>query len=153
MSIEQVKNYLLFTGGDTGGGTNLFQDYKDTTSQANYGIRTGAKTDNRVTLTATADAIGESFIEENANELQETTVTVLNKNIDITMLTPGKTVGFRNFGLFIDDLVLQIVRRDYSPDRVTLTLGRLPVRLNDEVQKTLRDLLNEQTVDNPTAPS
>lgn len=153
LSIEQLKNYLLFTGGDTGGGTNLFQDYKDTESQNYYGLRTVAKTDNRVTVSATADAIGESFIAENASELQQTTVQVLNRNIDITLLTPGKTVGFRNFGSFIDDLTLQIVRRDYTPDKVTLTLGQLPVRLNDELQETLRGLLNEQTVDNPTAPS
>ena len=153
LSIEQLKNYLLFTGGDTGGGENLYQDYKDTESQAYYGLRTAAKTDNRVTVSATADAIGTSFIAEKASELQDTQIQVLNKNIDITQLTPGKTVGFRNFGSFIDDLTLQIVRRDFTANAVTLTLGQLPVRLNDDVQQTIRGLLNEQTADNPATPS
>lgn len=153
MSIEQVRNYLLFTGGDTGGGVNLFRDYKDSESASNYGLRTVAQTDNRVTVTATADAIGEGFIEENSDEVHETTITVLNKNMDITLLTPGKTIGFKNFGNFIDDLVLQIVRRDYNPDSVTLTLGRLPITLSSEIQEIYRGLLNEQTLDNPSSPS
>lgn len=152
LSIEQLKNYLLFTGGEIGGGINLYRDYKDADSQNYYGLRTAAKTDNRVTVPATADAIGTSFIAENASEIQQTSVTVINKNIDITLLTPGKTIGFRNFGSFIDGLTLQIVRRDFNPNDVTLTLGQLPVRTNDEVQKIVKGLLNEQTVNNPNSP-
>lgn len=153
LTIEQVKNYLLFSGGDTGGGSNLYRDYQDTESAANYGLRTEARSDNRVTLTNTANAIGETFIEEFADEAQETTITVLNKYIDITLLTPGKTIGFKNFGNFIDNIVVQIVRREYNPDSVTLTLGQLPVTMSAEVQRINRDLLNEQTVANPSAPS
>lgn len=154
MSIEQVKNYLLFTGGETAG-VNLYRDYKDNESASNYGLRTGAKTDNRVTVTATADAIGSTFIEENSEEVQETTLTVLNEHIDITQLTPGKTIGFKNFGNFIDDLVLQIVRREpnYSDGIVNLTLGRLPIRMTDQIQRINRALLNEQTINNPSSPS
>lgn len=155
MTIEQVKNYLLLTGGDAGGGTNLYRDYKDSVSTSNYGVRTTPKSDNRVTVTETADAIGDTFIAENSEEIQETTLTVLNEDIDITLLTPGKTVGFRNYGNFIDSLVLQIVRREanYSKGFATLILGRMPIRMTDEVQKINREVLNEQTIDNPTAPS
>lgn len=155
MSIEQVKNYLLLSGGDTGGGTNLFRDYTDTVSANNYGIRTATKSDNRITLTDTADAIGDTFVEEFAEEKQETTVTVLNEYIDISLLVPGMTIGFRNFGNFIDDLVLQIVRREpnFSDGLVNLTLGRLPVRMSDEIERINRDLTNQQTIDNPSAPS
>lgn len=154
MTIEQVKNYLLLTGGETAG-VNLYRDYKNNESASNYGLRTGAKTDNRVTVTATADAIGATFIEENSQEIQETTLTVLNEHIDITQLTPGKTIGFRNFGNFIDDLVLQIVRREpnYSDGIVSLTLGRLPTRMTDEIQRINRAILNEQTINNPSSPS
>lgn len=154
MSIEQVKNYLLLSGGDTGG-TNLFRDYKDSLSSSNYGIRTVAKSDNRVTITATANAIGETFIEENSEEIQQTTLFLLNEHIDITLLTPGKTIGFRNYGNFIDDMVLQIVRREgnYNKGTALLTLGRIPIRMTDEVQRINRELLNEQTINNPSAPS
>ena len=155
MSIEQVKNYLLLTGGDTGGGTNLFRDYTDNESAHRYGIRTATKSDNRITLSATADAIGNSFIEENADEIQETTIVVKNEHVDITQFTPGKTIGFKNFGNFIDTLVLQIVRREpnFSDGIATLTLGRLPKRQTDELQRLQRGLLDEQTIKNPNAPS
>lgn len=152
MTTEQIENYLLFVGGEVSG-TNLFREYKDATSAANYGLRTKAMSDNRVTVNATADAIGTSFIAENASEAHETQITVLNKNMDITLLTPGKTIGFRNFGSIIDKLMLQIVRREYSPESVTLTLGQLPVNLTDEIQDIMRGLLNEQTVKNPSSPS
>lgn len=152
LSIEQVKNYLLFTGGPAPT-TNLYRDYQDTESTGFYGIRTVARTDNRVTLAATANAIGSTFIEENAGETQETQVTIPVTSMDTTLLVPGKTIGFRNFGNFIDDMVLQIVRRDFTTKAVTLTLGRLPVRMNDEIQRINRGLLNEQTANNPSAPS
>lgn len=152
LSIEQVKNYLLFTGGPAPT-VNLYRDYQDNESAARYGLRSVPKTDNRVTLTATANAIGQTFIEENSDETQETTLTVPVTAMDHTLLTPGKTIGFRNFGNFIDQLVLQIVRREFNSKSVTLTLGRLPVRMNDEIQRINRGLLNEQTANNPNAPS
>jgi hypothetical protein len=155
LTIEQVKNYLLLSGGNTGGGVNLYREYTDTESASAYGIRTSTKSDNRITLSATADAIGDSFTEENADEVQQTNLIVKDTDIDITMLVPGKTIGFKNFGNFIDDMVLQIVRREpnFSDGVVSLTLGRLPVRMNDEVQRLSREMLNEQTINNPSAPS
>lgn len=155
LTIEQVKNYLLLSGGDTGGGVNLFRDYADRESTSNYGIRTAANSDNRITLSATADALGNSFIAENANEVQETILIVKDEHVDITQFTPGKTVGFSNFGNFIDDMVLQIVRREpnFSDGIAILTLGRLPIRQTDEIQRINRDMLNQQTINNPSAPS
>lgn len=153
LSIEQIKNYLLLTGGDTGGGSNLYRDYRDTESDSFYGTRTGTKSDNRMTVTATADAIGESFIEENSDEAQNTTLIVPVTAMDHTLLTPGKTIGFKNYGNFIDTFVLPVVRRKFYTKYVVLTLGKMPVRMNDEIQRINRDLLNEQTVNNPTAPS
>lgn len=155
LTIEQVKNYLLLSGGDTGGGVNLYREYTDAPSASAYGIRTATKSDNRITLSATADAIGDSFTAENADERQETTLVVKDEFVDITQFEPGKTIGFKNFGNFIDEMVLQIVRREpnFSDGVAILTLGRLPVRQSDEVQRLSRELLNEQTINNPSAPS
>jgi hypothetical protein len=152
LSIEGVSNQLLFTGGNTGS-ENLYRNYIDNSSSSRYGLRTRAKTDNRVILSDTADAIGETFVAENAGEVQETKITILNSSMDITLLTPGKTFGFVNSGNMIDDLILQIVRREYAPDSVVLTLGRLPISLSSTVQSLNRGLLNEQTIDNPISPS
>lgn len=153
MSIEQVKNYLLLSGGETAPNVNLYRDYQDTASTTNYGIRTVTKSDNRITLAATADAIGDSFIQENSGETQETSVTVLGEMMDITKLTPGVTIGFRNFGSFVDDMILQVVRRDFTPEAVTLTLGRLPMTQSAEVQNIQRQLILQQTINNPAQPS
>lgn len=153
LSIERVKNQLLFSGGDTGGGTNLFKLYQDTESSSNFDPRLAQQSDNRVTLDPTADAIGESFIAENSGEVQETTVTLLNERVDITKFTPGKTIGFQNSGIpFIDELVLQIVRREFTKDKVTLTVGRLPITQTAEVQRLNREMQYEQTVNNPDQP-
>lgn len=152
LSIEQVKNYLLLTGGPAPT-TNLFREYQDSKSATYYGQRAGTKTDNRVTLVNTANAIGNTFIEENSDETQETSLIVPVTAMDTTLLVPGKTVGFRNYGSFVDQLILQIVRREFNTKFVTLTLGRLPIRMNDEVQRINRGLLNEQTANNPSAPS
>lgn len=153
LSIENVKNYLLFTGGETAPNVNLYRDYQDSESASLYGLRTVARSDNRVTAAATADAIGDTFIATEADETQETSVTIPITAMDISLLIPGKNIGFRNFGNFIDSMVLQIVRRDYTTKAVTLSLGRLPVRMNDQIQRINRGLLNEQTINNPTAPT
>lgn len=153
LSIENVKNYLLFTGGETAPNVNLYRDYQDSESASFYGLRTVARTDNRVTTSATADAIGNTFVEEESDETQETSITIPVTAMDTTLLVPGKNIGFRNFGSFIDSMVLQIVRREFNTKAVTLTLGRLPVRMNDQIQRINRGLLNEQTVNNPSSPS
>lgn len=152
MTIERVQNTLLFSGGDIGGGVNLFKQYQDPASSSNYDPRLAQKSDNRVTLDATADAIGTAFIEENAGEIHETSVMLLNERVDITKYLPGKTIGFRNTGMFADELVLQIVRREFTKDFVKLTVGRLPVTQTAEVQRIQRQLLDEQTIGNPDQP-
>lgn len=152
MSIENVKNQVLFSGGPTAG-VNLYKQYQDLASLARYGVRLDRKSDNRVTQSNTADAIGTSFINERKDEMYQTQIAVLSKSIDTTLLTPGKVIGFRGFGTLMDKIVMQIVRREYFPEFVVLTLGQLPQRLSLEIEDTIRGLVAEQTIANPTAPS
>jgi len=154
-SIENVKNNLYFSGGAVGGGDNLYKLYQNTESVANFGVRAASKSDGRVTLTPTADAIGDSFIAESSEETQETTITILNNTLDITLFTPGKTIGFKNFGKPFDDMILQIVRREpnFTDGSAVLAVGRLPLNLSAEIQRINRELQLEQTLNNPTAPS
>lgn len=153
-SIENVKNNLLFSGGEVGV-DNLYRQYQDSESIGNYGVRTASKSDSKVIYDSTANAIGSSFIAENSDESQETSLVVFNSTVDITLLTPGKTIGFRNFGKPIDDMVLEIARREpnFSAGYVTLTLGRLPITLSAEIQRLNRELQLQQTINNPVAPS
>jgi len=152
MSIENVKNDLLFSGAETAG-TNLYTEYQDQTSQGNYGKRLERKSDNRVSIQSTADAIGNSFIAESKDEYYETTVTVLDLTMDITLFKPGQTVGLRGFGSFVDKQFMQIVRIEYMPEQVNLTLGNMPKRFSSEFENAIRGLTAQQTVSNPSAPS
>jgi hypothetical protein len=151
-SIENIKNLELFSGGATAG-VNLYKQYQDQTSIDAYGVRLNRRSDNRVTVTATADAMGTSDIAQQKDEQYHTTLTVYDRTMDITTLTPGKIIGFAGYGTFIDSLLLQIVRREYHPLYVKLTLGMLPKRLGPEIESITRGLLAAQTVANPTAPS
>ena len=63
------------------------------------------------------------------------------------------SVGFNGFGTFVDNLVLQIVRVDYTPESATLTLGILPKRVHQAVEQVVRGVIGLNTVDNPTTPS
>lgn len=153
LSIENVANYLLFSGGDVGGGVNLYREYQDDASIGNYGVRLERKSDNRVTVSATADAWGSSYLDENSGEQYLTSVTIADRTMDITLIKPGMIVGFAGFGNFVDLISLRVVRITYSPDRVELSLGVLPKRVADELEKNRRGLLAEQTIANPSAPS
>lgn len=152
-TIENVKNVINFTGGDTGGGVNLYKQYQDATSVGLYGPKLERKTDNRVTVGGTADAIGGSALDEEKDENYQTTVTVLDRTMDTTLLKPGMMVGFNGFGTFVDNVLAQIVRVDYSPHEVQLTLGILPKRLHPEFDKVTRGLIAQQTLANPSTPS
>lgn len=153
-TTEGSINKLLFTGGEVTPGVNLYKQYLNTKSIQALGPLLDRKTDTRVTLTPTADAIGVSEIAELSGEQYQTTVTILHtKRLDITLLVPGKTVGFRGFGTFADLIIAQIVHREWVANGVVLTLGVLPKRLSIEFENTTRSLIASQTVDNPSAPS
>lgn len=153
-SNENSVNTFLFTGGESSPGVNLYKQYSDSVSIAAFGILLARKTDNRVTLSATADAIGNSEIAERKNEQYQTKVKLAHtKSLDITLLTPGKIIGFRGFGTFVDQLLMQVVRREWLAEEVTLTLGILPIRTPIEQETIKRQLIAEQTQNNPSAPS
>lgn len=152
-TIENVKNTLYFTGGSTGT-TNLYKRYLDQTSITSYGQRLERQTDNRVTLTATADTLGNTFISNNKDEEFRTQVTLVSgTGIDLTSVFPGAMVGFAGFGPLIDNLLLQVNQIIYKPEEVTLSLGNLPPRLTLMLEQAIRDINYLETVANPNNPS
>ena len=155
-TIEQIVNSVLFTGGVVTVGppaVNLYKQYSNASSIALYGIHLDRPTNNLVTSGVTADAIGKSEIATQSSEQYQTTVTVVDYSMDISSIKPGMSVGFNGFGTFVDNLVLQIVRVDYTPESATLTLGILPKRVHQAVEQVVRGVIGLNTVDNPTTPS
>lgn len=152
-SIEELVNTFYFTGGDTGGGSNLFQFYRDDTSVAQYGSGLDRRTDNRVTLTATADAYSNGVINKYKDEIHHTVIQIPSEVYDIASIKPGDTVGFSGFSSYVDNLILQVVRLDYQPTKVRLEVGDLPIRQSSAFEKVRRDLISFQVINNPTSPS
>jgi hypothetical protein len=149
-TIEQVKNSVSVSGGiPSGQTTNLYKVYADSSSIALYGQKLDRRTDNRVTVSATADAIGNSAIAQLKDEQYQTIVKVLDQQMDLSLLHVGQIVGFRGHGTFVDQLLEQIVRIDYTPEEATLTLGLLPKRLVPEFERITRGLIAQQTIANP----
>lgn len=151
-TIENLRNQVYFTGGLVAG-YNLYKTYQDATSMGLYKPKLDRKTDNRVTVSATADAIGGSALAEQKDESYQTVVSILDRTMDITLLKPGLILGFNGFGTFADNVLAQIVAVNYTPEVATLTLGILPKRLTPEFDKITRGLIAQQTIANPAIPS
>lgn len=152
-TVENVRNIVYFTGGDTGGGDNLFTNYTNQTSIDAGKRRLELLTDNRVTTTATADLISNNFLNENSSISYVTTLTVSANDYDISTINIGDTIKVVGYGNFIDSLILQIVRLVRKPDSVDISLGMILKRQSDQVAQVLKDLNDLQTVNNPTTPS
>lgn len=152
-SVEQLKNVVYFSGGDTGSGQNLFTSKTDSASLAANNIGLQRISDNRVTLQATADAIMQNFLDLNSDEVYNTTIEILETTYDITTFKLGQNVAFGGFGNFVDQLLLQIVGITRTPDSAQLKLGVLPKRATATIEAILAALNDLQTIDNPSAPS
>lgn len=150
--IEDITNVIYFTGGDTGGGENLFKKYVDTASiTAN---RRGLQriSDNRVTLESSADIISESELDRNSEPRYRSSITILDKVYDIESISLGDVVQFRNFGNYVDSLLLQVVSINYQPDKIGLQLDTLLPSVNKRVADIRRNLDSVNTLENPDTP-
>lgn len=159
LTIENIVNTLYFTGGIAGtgapsaGATNVYGIYQNAASLLAFGQRLDRQSDNRVTAQATANLIGNSAVTNQAPEQYQTQVDIAYPNYDTTLFQPGDICNFAGFGNYIDKLSLQIVRVEYKPSAVTLTLGLMQPRQQIQVQQILDGLVAQQTVYNPSTPA
>lgn len=151
-TVEQVKNIVYFSGGETAG-VNLFIKVSDEDSLEINRAGLIKISDNRVTLSDTATTLSQNFLDENSSEQYQTQVTILSTTYDLTLFNPGETVGFEGFGTFVDNLILQIVGITRTPDSTTLALGMLPHRSSAKVEDINRALRAQETINNPDVPS
>lgn len=152
-TIEQVRNIVYFSGGDDGSGHNIFRKYTNASSLAVRRRRMELLSDNRVTLTDTADLIANNFLRDKANTVYNSPITVVDGTYDIGIINVGDTVQLSGFGNFADSLLLQIARITRRPDSIDIVLGVILQRQSDVLLKAVNDLSLLQTVANPTSPS
>ncbi|MBB0998315.1 hypothetical protein G6024_14675 [Dietzia maris] len=156
-TMEGLKNRVYFVGGQTdpnNPATTKFKKYENPTSQSQWRVGLERITDRRYTLDASMLARGNKVLSAGAAPVYTTTVTITSGRYDIESIKIGQTVGFKNFGNYIDGVPpLQIVSKTYTPTAVTLELGALLDRQVDTLSKTEKALNNEQYQNLPNTPS
>lgn len=159
---ENIKNVAYFTGGDDGTGTSTNIFINETLPIAGNRVGLILLSDNRVSAAligseAAAQGVGRAIavanLQENQAETYQATVTIQDTTMDINTVKLGKTIGFAGFGTFIDQLVLEVVGVNKSPDQVTAQIGTLPKRASKTLADIQTALAYLQTVNNPTTSS
>ena len=146
--IGESYNDVAFVGG---GDPQLYKRY--TEAPAERTRRTLHRfSDSRVTLESSAQILSQGLIDQKNRVQYRSTITVLSGQYDIETITVGDMVGFRNFGNFKDDLMLQVVGLTYTPDYVTLQLDSLPRTVNKRVEDLRRNMIMNENQNVPTAP-
>lgn len=153
-TIENIVNTFYFLGGNTATDPDppayIFKKYVDATSVTNYRQKLERQTDQRFTNEDSVDIVGNSKIATNKDPRWTGQITVLSKVYDIETIELGQNIAFSNFGNFIDDLVLQVVGINYTPDAMTITVDSLLPQPSKRLEDIKRNLLQTQTQDVPS---
>lgn len=176
---DNLVNTVYFTGGDTGGGDNLFTKYIDEASIISHGKRATSVSDGRVTVSATASGIGEAILDQYAesNILIEASIADNNKGTetigyDLESLKLGQNLmitGYSESALWdsaiigvdewdsylqaLSNQVLQIVRIDYTLNKVTFKLNIPSLTIFKTITDNKRNVDVLNTTNNPANPS
>lgn len=179
--IEDIVNTVYFTGGDTGGGVNLFKKYTIAESVAKYGTKAMKYSDQRVTLTATADTIANSILETKSQPELRVTLEILDSNneqglgYDIESIKVGDSIAVRNitqqvglstwdysrwdssywdYNIFtLSSLNMQVVKTTYKADTMVIEASTMAVDVNKRIEDINRNLEALQNANNPTNPT
>ncbi|MDV7990485.1 PKD domain-containing protein [Rhodococcus sp. IEGM 1374] len=151
-SAEDLRNKIYFVGGDPGSGT-LYKVYEDTAAITDSELGVYRITDRRFTLTPSAQRYAQKVMTEYGRAIWTSTISIPASQYPIEDIRLGQMVGFRNFGNFVDEQLLQVVGFNYTPTRITLNLGTVQERLTDIIGDLDEGLSNEQYQALPTTPS
>lgn len=151
-SAEDLRNKIYFVGGDPGSGT-LYKVYEDTAAITDSELGVYRITDRRFTLTPSVQRYAQKVMTEYGRAIWTSTISIPASQYPIEDIRLGQMVGFRNFGNFVDEQLLQVVGFNYTPTRITLNLGTVQERLTDIIGDLDEGLSNEQYQALPTTPS
>lgn len=179
--IDDIVNCVYFTGGDTGGGVNLYRKYLKQDSIDRYGLKAVKYSDQRVTLNATAETIANSILEAKSQPELRVTLQILDSNnnqgvgYDIESIKVGDVVAVRNitqqvglsswdvarwddaywdFNIYnLSSLQMQVRRIEYNNDTATIHASTMAVDINKRIEDINRNLEALQSANNPNAPT
>ena len=178
---ENIVNTIYFVGG--GGPPKLYKKYVSSGSVTAYGTHAQIFTDERVTNSATSDAIKNRIFAQLAEPEIRVTLKIMDNNgeahdqekgYDIESLFVGQTVQIQNATSKNDTLwdefwwdvdswdynitnaagqLLQIVRIQYAPDYAVIELSNKQPNIVRRIEEINQRVLDAITVDNPATPS
>lgn len=130
-SADDIKNEFIFWNGLMADDTNFISNrYYNTTSINSYWNRFEANTDGRVTTSAGADALGDSYINAYKNPNVSMRFEVKDNNLgagyDIESIEPGHTCKILNLNdsdVVGDNMVITSVQ--YTPEKVIIYVSDL----------------------------
>lgn len=152
-TIEQMKNNIHFSGGDTGSGNNLYIVKTGAASVSRYGQWLDRISDNRVTVQATAERIANSELNQFQTPLFRASFEIFDVNYDIATIKLGQLVKLQNVNDLIDINFLKIVMITRRPNSLYITLDEPEPMLTDATVESQRRVMLQETIDNPDTPS
>ncbi len=137
---EQIVNALQLRWNT---GLSSSTDYSDATSITAYGRREKIVSDERITLTGTADQRGNGEIGDNKNPKVQAKLRI-NTNYDIETIKPGDTCSVFNVkqGSTVFPSNMQITSVSYSPDGVDLELENTLATFGDNFEEAVNAISN-----------
>jgi len=179
--IEDIVNVVYFSGGDIGGGVNLFKKYINEGSITKYGKKSYKYSDQRVTVEATATTISNSILESKSEPELRVTLTIVDSNTeegigyDIESIKVGDLIAVRNvtqqvglstwdvarwdeaywdFNVYnLSSLQMQVQKIDYNGDTATIYASTIAPDVNKRIEDINRQMETLQTLANPTSPT
>jgi len=149
-TLEDLKNKVYFSGGITDAGTNLLVNNSKENSITQYGQWLQLPTDNRVTVLDTANSVVSAILNEKSRpRFAAKKVTVVDNQYDLNSFVPGDLVGFNGYNDIVNNLELQIMSKNRFDDRAFVMLEVLPPTPASRVEELKRNLLQQQTENNP----
>lgn len=154
-TIQNVKNVVYYTGGKpTGSDDNIYVKYQDNASIAKYRRGLERIGNYQVVTAAVANVAAKAYVEVNKNQKYETTITIPSSKYNIAPIEVGQLVNLAGFlDLFVQSLVLQVVRYTKTSAGIRMTIGTLPDRQTIQLDSIARQLTQIQTIDNPNTAS
>lgn len=152
-TIDGLKNTVYFSGGDTGAGENLFIVRSNLLSKQTYGQWLARESDNRVTQTETANLISTALLSRQSTPSFRTKIIIPSATYNIETVSLGDMVTFAGFNNLIDNLLLCVVGLKRDPYSIEIALGTNYPRQSQRIEKLQRDLIYQQTQNNPEVAS
>lgn len=148
-TLEDMANVTYFSGGDTGGGANLLRQNISLASLSNYGQWMRPLSDNRVSDADIADLLSLRELDRSSEPSYRTVIEIPAGVYDIETIEIGQAVAIKNAGDFVESLLLQIVSFRRKPDIITLYLDSALPTVTHRIEDLRRNVLSEQTRNNP----